>query len=130
MKANRIRATVRYMDGPAPEGFSPGSRSWRVTLRYQGRALTVPFHQGPAIRDEPTAADVLECLASDASSAEQPFEQWCGDYGENTDSRKAEATYKAVVRQTKGLRRLLGDDFEKIVFPEGDSEETIRRFCA
>lgn len=69
--------------------------------------MTVPFFTGPAL-GEPSIADVVECLISDASSADQTFEDWCGDYGYDTDSRKAGATYKAVVKQTAALRRLLG----------------------
>ena len=53
--------------------------------------------------------------------------------GYDTDSRKAEATYRAVQRQTKGLRRLMGDDFAALVYgtEDGhDSEAAIRRFAA
>lgn len=57
---------------------------------------------------KPTVADVLDCLASDASGADQGFEDWAGDLGYDTDSRKAEETYKTIQRQTKELRKLIG----------------------
>ena len=61
---------------------------------------------GPALRD------VLNCLADDASSYEncRGFEDWAGDYGYDTDSRKAKATYDAIEKQSADLRRALGLD--------------------
>src|SRR5262249_20478447 len=97
-----------------------GSDPWTVVLRYKGRRMTVPFYMGPALAREPNAEDVMEALCSDASSAENSFENWCGDYGYDTDSRRAERTYQAVQKQTAKLRRLLGDDFDRIVY--GDDE--------
>lgn len=104
----KITGDVTLTDATIPDSFPRGSNAWRVELRYQGRSMTVPFYTGPAL-GEPTVADVVECLISDASGADQSFEDWCSDYGYDTDSRKDEATYKAVVKQTRELRRLLGD---------------------
>jgi hypothetical protein len=86
---------------------------WICRLRFQSRQLAIPFSQGSAHKEPPTMRDLLDCLASDASgieNANDDFEEWCGEYGYDTDSRKAERTFKACVRQAKGLRRLLGDD--------------------
>lgn len=98
--------------------------AYRVTLRYQGRQMTTPYKTGLGWTNAPTAADVLESLLSDASSIENgnDFEDWASNYGFNPDSRKAEAIYKATVKQTNKLRRLLGDDFDAAVFPEGDED--------
>jgi hypothetical protein len=66
--------------------------------------------------EPPTAAEVLDSLASDASGADQNFEDWCADFGYDTDSRKAERTYNAVREQTFSLRKLLGHrDFETLL---------------
>ena len=62
---------------------------WRCILRCGGRQMKVHFSQGPAISAEPTAEDVLNCLASEASGADS-FEDWCADAGYDTDSWKAE----------------------------------------
>ena len=43
----------------------------------------------------PTAASVLYSLLLDASGADENFYDWCADYGYDTDSRKALATYEA-----------------------------------
>jgi hypothetical protein len=92
--------------------WSRTATHWRCTIRKGRRVLTIYFSQGPAVCREPTAADVLDCLASDASSLDSSrgFEDWARDLGYDPDSRKAESTYRAIERQTEGLRRVLGDE--------------------
>lgn len=43
----------------------------------------------------PTAGSVLYSLLLEASGADENFHDWCADYGYDTDSRKALATYEA-----------------------------------
>ncbi len=109
----RVRAEVTYGCEPAPEGFAEGSSSWRVTLRYRGRRLTVPFYTGPAFEREPSAADVLSCIISDARAGEQTFEEFCSEFGCDNDSRKAERTWGACSAMAPKVRRLLGDDLDE-----------------
>jgi hypothetical protein len=52
----------------------------------------------------PSPADVLQCVLSDAEACGQSFESWCGDFGYDTDSRKAFATYEACQRNGDKLR--------------------------
>lgn len=111
-----------------------GHRIWqtRLTLPHMGAdargfdrpkefraGRTAPMPSNPTKYDRaaylawtdpepPTAAEVLDSLASDASSADQSFEDWCGDYGYDTDSRKAEAAYNACRETMFNLRKLLG----------------------
>jgi hypothetical protein len=68
----------------------------------------------------PTLADVLGCLCADASGYDnaRTFEEWAGDYGYDTDSRKAESTYRVVAEQAKQLRHLLGDDYARCLAAE------------
>jgi hypothetical protein len=112
----RVKITCkRAKVNPHMTDMPAGSAHWRCTLRYRGRQMTCPFSQGPAICREPTAEDLLECLLMDASGADQPFEDWAGDYGYDTDSRKAERTHNACVAQTEKLKRLLGEDFDEFM---------------
>src|SRR5262245_1458008 len=62
---------------------------WKCLIRKGRRSMTVYFSQGPAISREPTLADVLDCLASDASGFENAgdFTSWCSEYGYDSDSR-------------------------------------------
>lgn len=86
---------------------------WRVTLFCHGRQFTTRFYMGIGLSGRPpTAADVLACLVYDARCGEDPFETFCSDLGYDTDSRKAESTWKACRRTAPRIRRLLGDDFD------------------
>ncbi len=121
--ANGITARVRRIDSRPGTDWGPGARHFRVTLernditKWPGkRRIDVQFSQGSAHTVDPTAADVLDCLASDASGAEQSFEDWCSDYGYDTDSRKAEKTYKACVSIRERLMAFLGADFNDVVY--------------
>lgn len=108
----KISMTAERTDAnPAMEG-SRDMDHWKVVFRskaFRGQMTTVFSmgygHQGA----EPKAKDVLDCLASDASSADESFEDWASNYGYDTDSRKAERTYKAVQRSAARLQKFLGD---------------------
>jgi hypothetical protein len=96
-----------------PYGFD-NANWWRVTLRMDGRDLTLPFGMGYGLTGKPTAADVLECLLSDASGIENArgdFEEWASEYGYDTDSRKAYAYYQQAEKQTELLSYFLGDKY-------------------
>jgi hypothetical protein len=96
-----------------------------VTFKLEERTFSVPFSGGElafATRPsgQPSAEDVLECLRSDAYSADQSFEDWCGDYGEDSDSRRAYATWQAAQKQTDDLRAFLGGaNFAALLETEG-----------
>lgn len=55
--------------------------------------------------------------ASDNSSS---FEDWCSELGFDADSRKAEKIYRASVRQTEKLKKLLGNEYETFLNAERD----------
>ena len=56
-----------------------------------------------AKKARPTAYDVLACIGSDVQCPET-FEDFCGDYGLDKDSRKAEATWQRCVKFAGQLR--------------------------
>lgn len=81
------------------------------TMATKKEGFNLYFSQGSAHTKPPTAEDVLDCLAMDASGYEnaQSFEDWASEYGYDTDSRKAEKVYRIVKRQAQQLKRMLGD---------------------
>ena len=108
MTANRVKTNPNMSD------MGKDARHWRCTFHATETAnkLVIPFSQGSAHKAEPTAADVLDCLASDAASIENAkgFEDWASDFGYDTDSRKAEKTYNACKSQAEDLAAYLGDE--------------------
>lgn len=83
---------------------------WRCKLTFQGRKIVKLFRMGLGHNGkEPTSADVVSCLLSDASCAYGSFEDFCSDLGYDTDSRKAYRTYKACVKTRGHLEFLFGE---------------------
>ena len=112
VKRNNIRITSERVD------HNPNMPDWNDANHYKckltmGRKqMTVYFSQGYGITHEPEAADVLNCLADDSAgvSNARSFEEWAEEYGYDTDSRKAEKTYKVCVKQAARLLSFLGED--------------------
>lgn len=116
---NKIRAKVESADDN-PNMDAKDKRSmnhYRVTLRRGDRRMTVPFSTGMGWTREPDAADVLNCLISDASGflSACDFEDWCSEYGYDTDSRRAERTFKLIDKQTTKVRNFLGELWDDAV---------------
>lgn len=66
-------------------------------------------HIGKPIK--PGDVDVMWSLCQDASVLDAGgFEEWASDYGYDTDSRKAEAIYRACLEIALKLRTAIGDD--------------------
>ena len=91
---------------------------YRCTLQYKGRQYSFDFFQGYGIEHDPDVDGVLDCLLSDSQAGGQTFEEFCGDFGYDPDSRKAEATHKACVKVLENMQRLLGDDFETFLYAD------------
>ena len=81
--------------------YFPGEKDYRnVYILYLTRDGKADYETGfgQSIIDSrsntlPTAYDLLTCITKyDPAS----FDDFCGEYGYNNDSRKAEATYKSV----------------------------------
>ena len=113
-RKHRITATaVQVEENPNMADMPGGSYYWKVTLRHpapDARKMNVNFSMGPALTHTPQAHEVLACLCSDSASVDnaRDFEDWAGDFGWDTDSRKALRCYNACVRQAEQLRAFLG----------------------
>ena len=63
-------------------------------------------------RVKPTAYDVLACLQKNDPGS---FEDFCADYGYDTDSRRAEDTWRAVREEWEKVRRFFrSEEMEKL----------------
>ena len=82
------------------------------TLERGGKSYRFKFGQSIAQEDTPpTLYDILSCLTK---YDPHTFENFCADYGYNTDSRKAEKTYKAVVKEWKQVEALFSDVLDEL----------------
>lgn len=121
-----------FWNGPYSMGLGhvklPASLSFRVsdeqhslflTLKSKPNAKVKPeymqaklgLYQELATRQKlaPTLPDVMYSLLFDGSAFfdGESFDSWCSNFGYDTDSRKAEATWKACVETGMALRRSL-----------------------
>ena len=112
---HKVKARAEWADSNPHMADSQNMNHFKVTLKAAGRQMTLYFSQGYGISGEPTAADVLDCLASDAASVEnsREFEEWASDLGYDPDSRKAEKIYKTIIKQAERLKKFLGNDLYK-----------------
>lgn len=119
-----VKISSKYGEARKPwdqlDKWQQEAHQYRVTLRYKGRQMSLDFFMGPALKEEPGAAGVLSCLLSESVALERDFEEWCGDYGYDTDSRKAERIYKECVKSGERLKKLLGEDYELFLYAEND----------
>lgn len=110
---NLLTMTAERTDSNPSLDDSANMDHWKVTIRCGSRRMSLVFSMGYGHYGElPKLVDVLDCLASDASSYDnaQSFEDWADELGMDTDSRKALRTFKTVQRQSEKLRTLLGDE--------------------
>lgn len=104
----------KYRPGDTRSGYE---RDQRVNRECE-TGYPARFHgRGP--KDQailPRFADVLASLCVDTDAIDAPdFETWASYLGFDTDSRKAEATYRACLEIATRLRAALGaEEFEEL----------------
>ena len=80
---------------------------WRKRANDRARSDRL-MYKGPNLRAKsPTMYDIVCCVCKDDPES---FEDWCANFGYDTDSRKALDTYLACQKQAEDFRRLCGAD--------------------
>jgi hypothetical protein len=60
-----------------------------------------------AKKNQPALVDIISALLMDASNADQPFADWCADYGYSDDSIKAKDTWEKCNETRRFLQSAL-----------------------
>lgn len=113
MSAVQIKArTDRHNQTKEEKKWHDTATHLHVTLtNKEGEARSWEYSMGSGHKGEPSMSGVLESLQCDASGRTgQSFEDWCSEYGYDTDSKRAEAMYNACGQTAFKLRSLLGRD--------------------
>lgn len=85
---------------------------FKVTISRNKKRFTVTF--GQSIADgskEPSYYSILACLTKFDPDT---FENFCDNFGYDTDSRQAYKVYKAVVKEWENVERLFSDVLEEL----------------
>ena len=115
----------RAADNPNAISFGPDARHWLVTIHsgVTGESMAVPFSQGSGLTEDPTLEDVLDCLASDASSIQgEEFETWAEEMGffpvdSAEELRQAQRTFALIDDQADALANVIGvDAFNELLY--------------
>ena len=114
--ANKFGVKLSVIGEPEYRKYFADDREYRfvfkLRLKRNKKQYTFTFGQSIAKgSNEPNLYDVLTCLTKyDPYS----FETFCGDFGYNSDSRKAEKIYKAVCKEWQAVERLFGDCLDEL----------------
>lgn len=85
---------------------------FKMKLKRNKKSYTFTFGQSIADKDKtPTMYDILSCIEKYNPEC---FEDFCSEYGYDTDSRKAYKTYLAVCKEYNAVERLFGDILEDL----------------
>lgn len=95
---------------------------WTFTLTLDGRELIVPFRTGTAWEEVPSAAVVLSAIRSDAEAGVEDFEEFCANFGYDTDSRKAYATWEECREAGRKLDEWIVSDEDRLAFDQAEGE--------
>ena len=102
--ANAIGLKMKILGSEYKLHFEQQRYVFKIRLIKGGKQYTFEFGQSIAEgNSEPTLYDVLTCLTK---YDPETFEDFCANYGYDNDSRKAEKTYKAVLREFNNMQRL------------------------
>lgn len=118
----RRKLAMTVKDAKANPNMANSANMNHWTCRISNDAaysMYVVFSLGSAHGSRvPEISEVLNCLASEAAGVEnaRSFEEWCGEYGYDTDSRHAERIYKTCQEQADDLKSLMGADYQGLLF--------------
>ena len=98
-----------YDNAKMAELWGKGASHWVVTVyNGSGYSFDSEYHQGSLIRTPPKLEDVLECLAGDAASGMLTFEEFCENFGYNSDSIRDHKTWEKCRETNRQLQNLFG----------------------
>jgi hypothetical protein len=115
LKSVGAKLTVKFL---SHDYFWPDDKDCRDIYQFRlsrnGKSYTAKFGQsinGSQNGEVPNAYDILTCLTKYEVGT---FANFCGDFGYDQDSPKAEKTYKAVLKEFDGVSRVFGDVLEQL----------------
>jgi len=114
--AQKFGVKLSFIGNPQYKKHFIGEKSerwvYKCRLTREGRRYTFDF--GQSINNgcvEPRMYEILGCLEK---YDPEDFDNFCGNYGYDTDSRAAEKIYKAVCKEYTAVERLFSDCLDEL----------------
>ena len=107
-----IEIESEYIGNAAWRPFSSHrSDKWEVSLYRGENKIFVEFHLGEGCEGrEPELKEVIYALLNDSYAGSIRFEDFCSEFGYDTDSRRAFATWEACKVTREKLGKLFSPD--------------------
>lgn len=90
----------------------------KITVSHNGKRLSFDFWASiaqPELNSENDLHHAFYCFLSDAVSAKDSFENFCSEFGYDSDSRTAERIYKACEKSCAKLERIFDGDVYDLI---------------
>jgi len=115
LKRHAIKLRITLSDSK-PAQWEPAGHHYRITLsghNGQGYSRRMAFDFWGSAHDasegkDPSPYSLLSCIGSDLGTP-ATFEDFCGEYGEDSDSRKALQTFRRCARHAERLRAFFSE---------------------
>jgi hypothetical protein len=101
-KSAHVVERFEYKTGIGHRKLNKAGERYYSKLRYDITKIDREYVKMPEI----TAASVLYCLLLDGYANDQNFNDWCDNYGYDSDSISAFETYRACCESGKKLEKL------------------------
>lgn len=107
-----IEIESEYIGNAAWRPFSSHrSDKWEVFLYRGNNKISVDFYLGEGNDGrEPKLKEVIYALLSDSQAGSMSFENFCSEFGHDTDFRRAYATWEACGVSAEKLGKLFSPD--------------------
>lgn len=115
----RITATYRGDKAATWSGGENWNNHWvSVVNTKTGKRTGFDFWASNMYPNLSSRYDVLNafrCFVDDAISGDMTFREFCGEFGYDEDSRRAEKTWKACKKSGEKLRRIYDGDIYDLI---------------
>lgn len=111
--AGRILIDSKFIGDEAAKFNKDNYNKHKVRIRHNNHTLTFNYWgsiMNPEITTNEENIFALYCFLSDAVSGKMSFEDFCEEFGYDTDSRKAERTHKQCEAAEKKYNRVFEAD--------------------
>ena len=107
---NAIKLTYAYI-GYDTDSNMAKMNTYKCKLTYNKKSMNFNYSMGIALTENDITIDsCLYSLILDADSIEYTFNEFCDNFGYDSDSIKANNIYKACIKTSKQLNRLFNAD--------------------